>query len=303
MDKGKSTKIELFGVEFDNPLILASGVVGTTPKGLQSAVDAGAGGVVTKSLGLEARVGHNSPNVVEVDCGYLNAMGLPNPGADYFVQELGQKTVTAPVFASIFGETPEDFARLSRVVSPAVDGIELNLSCPHADKVGSAVGTDPRLVKEIVGTVAENTERPVLAKLTPNTSQLIEIGTAAESAGADGLVAINTVSGMAIDVNAKRPILGNVTGGLSGPAIHPVAVKAVYDLYDQLEIPIIGVGGVETVDSAIELILAGASAVQIGTAIATRGISIFSEIDRGIKDYLEKEELELGNTVGLAHRR
>lgn len=302
MGNRTGTSTELLGLKFTNPLFLASGVMGTTPGGLKSAVDAGAGGVVTKSLGLEARKGHSSPNVVGVDCGYLNAMGLPNPGVEYFTEELSKVDVGAPVFASIFGEDPDQFAKLTEIASGAADGIELNLSCPHAEKVGSAVGTDPDLVERIVSKAVDATDLPVLAKLTPNTDRIVDIGRAAESGGAAGVVAINTVSGMAIDVETRRPVLGNVTGGLSGRAIHPVAVKAVYDLYEGLSIPIIGVGGVETPETAVELILAGASALQIGTAVATCELSVFRDVDRGLAEYLSQEDLSLEDLVGLAHR-
>ncbi len=298
-----NTTTEVFGLRLENPLLLASGVVGTTPGGLKSAVGAGAGGVVTKSLGLEAREGHSSPNVVGVDCGYLNAMGLPNPGAEYFADELSGMDVGAPVFASIFAEDPDQFARLTEIVSPVADGIELNLSCPHAEKVGSAIGTDPELVEKIVSRVVSSTDLPVLAKLTPNTDRIVDIGRAAESGGADGVVAINTVAAMTIDIKTRRPILGNVTGGLSGRAIHPIAVKAVYDLYEGLSVPIVGVGGVETPETAIELILAGASALQIGTGVATRELSVFREVDEGLAEFIAEEGLELEEMVGLAHHK
>lgn len=297
----ESLNVELFGLELSSPLILASGVLGTTPGGLNSAIENGAGAVTTKSLGLQPREGHRSPNMVEVDCGYLNAMGLPNPGVEYFANELKAANLGAPVFGSIYGEDPSEFEKAAAILSPVVDGIELNLSCPHASRVGSAVGADPRMVEEITSAVCGTTEVPVLAKLTPNTSRLTEIGQAAQAGGASGVVAVNTVSGMVIDVKARTPILGNETGGLSGEAIHPVAVKAVFDLYETLSIPIIGVGGVSSAESAIELMLAGASGVQIGTGIATHGLSVFHHVNMGLRGYLRSEDLSLNELVGLAH--
>jgi len=303
LNEQKPINVDLFGLKLSSPLILASGVLGTTPGGLKSAIENGAGAVTTKSLGLRPRDGHQSPNMVEVDCGYLNAMGLPNPGVEYFATELDDVDLQAPVFGSIYGEDPGEFEKAAKILSPVVDGIELNLSCPHASRFGAAVGADPVMVEEITSAVCGVTEVPILAKLTPNTSRLTEIGKAAQAGGASGVVAINTVSGMAIDVKTQTPILGNKTGGLSGEAIHPVAVKAVFDLYKALSIPIVGVGGVSSTESAIELILAGASAVQIGTAIATHGLSVFNHVNVGLRSYLQSEDLSLNELVGLAHSR
>jgi len=295
------TKTRLFDLYLPDPTILASGVIGTTPGGLKLAIKNGAGGVTTKSLGINPRAGHNAPNVVGVDGGYLNAMGLPNPGVQYFKDELAGEHFDVPVFASIFGDSPEEFAEVARIISDSVDAIELNLSCPHAEKYGASVGSDPVMVERITSKVTAAVDLPVLAKLTPNTSILTEIGEAAESGGADGIVAINTVAGMTIDIKTRKPILGNKSGGLSGPAVHPVAVKAVYDLYEAVSVPIIGVGGVETGESAIELMLAGASAVQIGSGVGKKGISVFKKVNQGIAEYLNEEKLSLDQLVGLAH--
>ncbi|MFP4201766.1 MAG: dihydroorotate dehydrogenase [Candidatus Acetothermia bacterium] len=297
----ESLEIEVAGLKLENPLILASGVMGTTPGGLRRVGREGAGAAVTKSLGATPREGHSSPNVIRVDGGYLNAMGLPNPGVEEFADEMEEEAVDFPVIGSIYGGDPEEFRSVARKLAPSVDGIELNLSCPHAENLGAAVGSDPRLVEEVVGAVAQETEKPVFAKLTPNVSEITEIGKAAELGGADGVVAINTLPGMAIDVETGRPVLGNGSGGLSGPAIHPVAVKSVYDLYETLSIPIVGVGGVQSGEDVVELFLAGARAVQVGTAVADRDLSVFRELCSYLKKHLDSRDEKLGGLIGTAH--
>ncbi|MBS3788546.1 dihydroorotate dehydrogenase [Candidatus Bipolaricaulota bacterium] len=301
MVEDKSLEIELAGLQLANPLILASGIIGTTPGGLARVTREGAGGVTTKSLGPETREGHPAPNVVKVKAGYLNAMGLPNPGVEEFTRELGEVNLGATVFGSIFAHDSGEFRQVARVMQTKADALELNLSCPHAESLGAAIGARPTLVEEIVSAVVRDVDIPVFAKLTPNVSEITEIGKAAESAGADGVVAINTLPGMAIDVETKRPILGNSSGGLSGPAIHPVAVKSVYDLYEALTIPIIGVGGVESGEDLVEIMLAGANAVQIGTAIADRGMSVFQELNSYFSNYLESHQITIPELVGKAH--
>ncbi len=293
---------DLCGIELSNPVLLASGVMGTTPGGLRRVARAGAGGVTTKSLGLEARSGHRSPNVVEVSGGYLNAMGLPNPGVEEFAAELDGEALAVPVFGSIYGANPGKFSRAAEILAPEVDGLELNLSCPHAERLGAATGSDPKLVREIVSEVTRTVDVPVFAKLTPNVAEIVRIGEAAQEGGADGVVAINTLKAMAIDVKIKRPILGNGSGGLSGPAIHPVAVKSVYDLYENLSVPIIGVGGVRSLEDLVELILAGATAVQVGTAVADRGLGIFRELPFALSEYLSANGTTVPELVGEAHR-
>lgn len=302
MNNENSLHLSLAGVEVSNPLILASGVMGTTPGGLERVVQAGAGGVTTKSLGMNPRSGHSTPNIVEVSGGYLNAMGLPNPGVKEFKSELEGKEPEVPVFGSIYGEDAGEFERVARILAPDVDALELNLSCPHAEKLGAAIGSDPALVQEITSRTAGAVDIPVFAKLTPNVADIAKIGKAAEDGGADGVVAINTLKGMAIDVETGRPILGNKSGGFSGTPIHPVAVKSVYDLYEELSIPIIGVGGVSGLEDLLELILAGASAVQIGTAIVNEGLEVFANLSSELNEYLSSREANITELIGKAHR-
>lgn len=295
---------ELCGVPLDNPVILASGVLGSTGASLKRMASKGAGAVVTKSLGLEPREGHPGPNVCEVEGGLLNAMGLPNPGIDAFIDEMETaKRGGAPVIVSVFASTAEDFVDLStRAEEMGADAVELNLSCPHAEGYGAAIGSDPDLVENILSTVTPDLTVPAFAKLTPNVPDIAEIGEAAEAGGADGLVAINTLGpGMVIDVNTRKPVLGNGRGGLSGPAIHPVAVRCVYDLYDAVDIPIVGVGGIRDAETALQMILAGATAVQVGTALKNDD-DTFSEILRGLRSYLDEHDLTSVNDVrGTAH--
>lgn len=292
----------LFGYDLDSPTILASGILGATPRGMIPAIEAGAGAVTTKSLGLEPRKGHPNPCVVEVKGGYLNAMGLPNPGVSAYGKELKQTDFSAPVIGSIYGHDTDELRKAAEVLQPNVDILELNLSCPHAENLGAAVGSDPQLVEEIVEAVKGEVGAPVIAKLPPAVPDIAEIGLAAERGGADGIAAINTLPGMTIDIETRTPVLGNASGGLSGEAIHPVAVKAVYDLYSALSVPVIGLGGVAEGSDLVELILAGASAVGIGTAIAKKDLSVFSELNEFLLGYLNSTNSKLTDLIGAAHK-
>ncbi|MBT8507073.1 dihydroorotate dehydrogenase [Methanomicrobiaceae archaeon CYW5] len=256
--------VDVAGVRLNNHLILAAGVLGTTGASLARMLSLGAGGVVTKSIGPEPKTGHAGPCVAVLDGGVLNAMGLPNPSKD-FVGELDQ-LIGKPVIASIFGGTPEEFAEVATWFAGRVQALELNLSCPHAEGYGAAIGSDPEMVRECTR-AAKRTGLPVWVKLTPNVCSIADFGIAAEEGGADAVVAINTVKAMRISTGMRRPLLGNGMGGLSGPAIFPIAVRCVWELYEACDIPIIGCGGVATADNVAELMMAGASAVEIGSAI------------------------------------
>jgi len=295
----------LTGLELKNPTILAAGILGTTGASLcRAAREGGAGAVVTKSIGPMPKTGHPNPSMVRLDCGFLNAMGLPNPSYPGFLQELeiAKKDSGVPVIASIFGGTVAEFTEVAEGLLPGKpDVFELNVSCPHAEGYGAAVGTNPCLVEAITAAVKDVVNVPVWVKLTPNVSDITCVGTAAESGGADAVVAINTLKGMAIDIESGYPVLGNRSGGLSGKAVKPVAVKCVYDLYTALEIPIIGVGGVSSWQDAVEMMMAGASAVQIGSAVYDR-IDIFSEISIGIEAFLQRKGYSnVKRLIGLSH--
>ena len=294
-----SLSVDVGGLLLQNPVMLAAGILGTTGASLRRAALAGAGGVVTKSIGSDPREGHPGPTVVQVECGLLNAMGLPNPGFREFQKEIDvAKTSGVPVVASIFGSSAAEFARIARGLQP--DAFELNLSCPHAEKYGSELGRYPDLVEAVTGAVKASANVPVWVKLTPNTSDIVELGRAAQSGGADAVVAINTLKAMAIDIETGYPILGNKFGGLSGSAVKPVAVRCVYELASNLDIPVIGVGGVSSWEDAVEMMMAGAKAVQVGTALY-RGYEVFKEIADGLSSYLDRKSLgleDLGNMAG-----
>jgi dihydroorotate dehydrogenase (NAD+) catalytic subunit len=296
----------LTGLQLKNPTILAAGVLGTTGASLcRVAREGGAGAVVTKSIGPTPKTGHPNPSMVRLDCGFLNAMGLPNPSYPGFLQELeiAKKDSGVPVIASIFGGTAAEFTEVAEGLLPGKpDAFELNVSCPHAEGYGAAVGSNPCLVEAITAAVKDVVNKvPVWVKLTPNVSDITCIGTAAESGGADAVVAINTLKGMAIDIESAYPVLGNRSGGLSGKAVKPVAVKCVYDLYTALEIPVIGVGGISSWQDAVEMMMAGASAVQVGSAVYDR-VDIFSEISTGIETFLRRKGYSnVKRLIGLSH--
>lgn len=279
------------GVSLRNPTILAAGVLGLTSASLLNVWKAGAGAVVTKSVGIEARDGFKNPTVVDVGCGLINAMGLPNPGVEEFLEEirtLKQCNPQVRVIASIYGRSLKDFMRTVEVIAQTdVDAIELNVSCPHVKKMGMEVGQDPELLREIVQSVKSTVGCAVFTKLSPNTSNIQRLASVVEAAGGDAVVAVNTLRAMAINVETGRPILGNRVGGLSGPALKPVALRCVYEIAQTVSIPVIGCGGIMNWRDAIEYFYAGAHAVQIGSAIAYTDVTIFSEITKGIRAFLD----------------
>jgi dihydroorotate dehydrogenase (NAD+) catalytic subunit len=293
--------LTLTGLKLKNPLMLAAGIMGTTGGSLKRIAQAGAGALVTKSIGLEPKSGHSNPSMVEVDCGYLNAMGLPNPSYKNFQCEIDTaKEGGVPVIASIFGGCALDFSEIAGVIH--ADAFELNVSCPHAHGYGAEIGTDPNLVEDITSSVKNTVDVPVWVKLTPNVTNIKSIALAAQSGGADAVVAINTVRGMVIDIESGYPVLGNKFGGLSGRAIKPVAVKCVYDLYEALDIPVIGVGGISDWKDAVEFIMAGAQAVEIGSAVGNN-INVFNEISSGMETFLTQKRWTLEDIYGMAHKK
>ncbi len=300
-------KTSLAGLTLHNPTMLASGILGYSTETLESIVRGGAGAVVTKSIGPKPRQGYANPTVVQARCGLINAMGLPNPGIDEFVHEIREAKQVLNVFMiiSVYGYSEQDYATVAKkAVDAGADAVELNVSCPHVKETGSEIGQNPQVLKKVVKQVKAAVKRPVIVKLSPNVTGMVEIAGAAEEAGADALTLINTVRAMAIDVETGVPVLGNRVGGLSGPAVKPLALRCVYDVYDRVRVPIIGVGGITDWRDAVEFMLAGASAVQIGTAVATKGPRVFGVIARGIDDYLKRKGFKgVNDIVGLAHRR
>ena len=282
------------GITLDNHLLLAAGILGTTGSSLSRMLLMGAGGVVTKSIGPHPKEGHAGPCLVVLEDGLLNAMGLPNPSKE-FVDEIGS-LAGKPVIASIFGGTPEEFGEVAGWFAGKVAGFELNLSCPHAEGYGAAIGSDPKLVEACTRAVSK-TGIPTWVKLTPNVTDITAIGRAAEKGGAGALVAVNTLKAMRISTGLRRPVLGNRYGGLSGSAVFPVAVRCVYELYEAVKIPIIGCGGVSTADNVVEMMMAGAQAVEIGSAVHT-DVKVF-EIIR--KELYAKNGILPEEIVGCAH--
>ena len=257
---------DLAGLRLDNPTMLASGILGYTADTMETVEKNGAGAIVSKSIGLKPRRGYANPTVVQVSGGLVNAMGLPNPGISRFVGEIhhAKQVLNVPFVVSIYGFSAEEYAEVAgKAADAGADAVELNVSCPHVKETGSEIGQNPRILAHVVQKVKAAVKVPVFVKLSPNVTSLVEIGEAAVKAGADGLTATNTVRAIAIDVETKMPILGNKAGGLSGPAVKPIGLRSVYDLYERVKVPIIGCGGVTNWQDAVEYLLAGATAVQV----------------------------------------
>lgn len=300
------SSISLAGLKLRNPTVLASGILGYSAESLQRVVEGGAGAVVTKSVGVTPRTGYANPSVVQAKCGLINAIGLPNPGIDEYVNEiLYAKTVLqVPLIVSVFGYSADEYALVAqKAVEAGADAVELNVSCPHVKQTGSEIGQNPKILAEVVKKVKATVQKPVIVKLSPNVTDIVEIAKVAVKAGADVLTAINTLKAMAIDAETALPVLSNIRGGLSGPAIKPIALRCVYDIHEKVETPIIGCGGIMDWRDAVEFFLAGASAVQIGTAVALENPSVFKAINHGIEAYLKKKEYgSVKEIVGLSHR-
>lgn len=263
----------------------------------------GAGAIVTKSIGLEPRYGYPNPTIIELEYGFLNAMGLPNPGIDNFQEELKKlKKSNIPVIGSIFGSNVNEFVKLAEKMQQyKVDALELNLSCPHAKGYGLEIGSDKKLVKEITSIVKDSVRIPVFVKLSPNLTNIVEIANSAKEGNADAIIAINTLQAMKIDVELKMPVLSNKIGGYSGKAIKPIGIRCVYEISKNVDIPVIGVGGITNGEDAIEYFMAGASAVQIGSGIYYRGIDIFKIICDEIEKWMEKHNYnDLSEIIGVA---
>ncbi len=291
-------------IKLERPTILASGILGISLDVFNRIYQAGAGAVVTKSLSKEPWEGYPNPTIFSVKGdGWLNAVGLSNPGAPNFAKMI-EPNKDVPIIVSLVGSLEDDFEfMIKQFKNTKVLAYELNLSCPHVAKVGLEVGDDPELVKKIVKSVKSSTDVPVIAKVGLGTTYYLDTVDAACKAGIDAITAINTLRAMAIDVDTKRPILSNKIGGLSGTPIKPIAVRCVYEISSQHKIPIIGCGGISSWDDAIEFILAGASAVQIGSAVGDNWIQVFDDINKGISQYMQKNGFsKIEEMVGLAKK-
>ena len=296
--------INISDLKVKNPFFLASGILGTSIKLLRRVYEAGAGALVTKSIGRKERNGYNNPTIVESCGGYINAVGLSNPGIDEFYKELLQSNLESlPLIVSLFGAEPSEFSDMIKLLNNLdVKAYELNLSCPHAKGLGLEVCQDLELVKKIIRTVKRESTKPVFVKLSPMVTDIVNTSIVAEESGADALTIANTFKAMAIDIDTGRPILANKIGGLSGPAIKPIAIRCVYEIYEKVKIPIIGCGGAVNWQDIVEFFLAGASAIQIGTAIAYEGFNVFKNIENGIRNYMDLKGIRsLRDFVGKAH--
>ena len=286
--------VDIGGITLKNPVMTASGTFGYGRE-FESLVDLNRlGAIVVKGLSLKPSKGNPPPRIVETPCGMLNAIGLENVGIDAFEREKLPflKTLSTPTFVNIYGKSIDEYAELASRTD-AIDGIagiEVNISCPNVSAGGIAFGVDPEAAAKVVLAVRQKTTKPVMVKLSPNVTDIAEIARSAEAAGADSLSLINTITGMAIDIETRRPRLANVTGGLSGPAIRPVALRMVWQVAQCVKIPVIGIGGIMTAADALEFLIAGASAVQIGTAnFVNPGVA--TEIIEGIETFLREKEI------------
>ncbi|PYB68689.1 dihydroorotate dehydrogenase [Thermoplasma sp. Kam2015] len=291
------------GIRLENPLMLASGILDENGYTMLDVMKNGAAAVVTKSIGNEERNGYSTPIIVEYGDSLINAVGLSNPGIDSFAEEIRiAKRAGKPVIGSIFASDADGFTSLGlKMQEYGCDAVELNLSCPHVKGFGLEVGSDPDLVEDIVDEIKSKLKIPVFAKLSPNVSNILDIAKAAEKA--DAYVLINTVKSMKIDIRARSPVLTNIYGGLSGPAIKPVGIRYVYEVKKETGKEIIGVGGIASFEDAVEYIMAGASAVQIGTALYTRGKGIFRDIISQMNTFMDDEGFgRISDMVGVAIR-
>ena len=287
-----------------NPTMLASGIMDEDAGSMQRMIKSGAGAIVTKSIGIKPREGYPNPTVLEVECGLLNAMGLPNPGIEHYREEMKQlQQANTPIIGSIYGATAEEFITLAQTMEQyGAAAVELNMSCPHAKRYGSEVGCAPPLLQRITSSVKKQVDIPVFVKISPNVTNIIEIAQAAEKGNADAIVAINTVKAMKIDLETKIPILANKIGGYSGKAIKPIGIRCVYEIASHIDIPVIGVGGVTSGEDAIEYFLAGASAVQIGSAVYYRGPDVFKEVCKEIETWMKHHGYKkIAELIGAAH--
>ena len=265
-----SLQVDIGGLILRNPVMPASGTFGYGEEYAELVELGKIGAIVTKGLSLRPKTGNPTPRIAETPAGMLNAVGLQNVGIDCFVRDKLPflRSINTPVIANFFGNTLEEYGEVAKKLAdvPEVAAAELNISCPNVKQGGIVFGTDPKAAFEVISLVRKNYAKPLIVKLTPNITDITVMARAAVEAGADALSCINTLTGMSIDVHRRSPRLANVTGGLSGPAIRPVAVRMVYQVAQAVRVPIIGIGGIVEVEDALEFLIAGATAVQVGSA-------------------------------------
>jgi dihydroorotate dehydrogenase (NAD+) catalytic subunit len=287
--------VDIGGLKLHNPVMTASGTFGYARE-YGHYIDLNRlGGIIVKGLSLKPSKGNPPPRIVETDCGMLNAIGLENVGIDAFIKDKLPflTTLSPPIIANIYGKTVEEYALLAERMQPldAVKGLEVNISCPNVKEGGVAFGSDPKLAREVVKAVREKTTKHLMVKLSPNVSDIALMARVAEAAGADALSLINTLTGMAVDLSTRRSRLANVTGGLSGPAIKPVALRMVWQAARAVKIPIVGIGGIMNATDALEFMMVGATAIQVGTANFVNPGSTL-EIIEGMQKWLRREGID-----------
>lgn len=298
--------VNLCSIPLTNPTILASGILGTTKAFLKRVAENGAGAVTIKSISTEPREGHKNPTVITFEAGMLNAVGYSNPGVGAAAREFSNlQDINAPVIASVIGMQKGDFVRVVEGLSGSqFSAIEIPLSCPHTPGFGLLAGQGtPEATFAITAEVRKVTRLPIFVKLSPNIPEICTIAKAAEDAGANAITAVNSMGpGMIINIEAQRPVLSFKVGGVTGDALRPIAVRCVYDLYKAIKIPIIGVGGISTGRHAIEMMMAGASAVGIGTGVYYRGIDVFKKMCDEMTQWMEENGIDnVNKIVGVAH--
>ena len=297
-------KVDLCGVTLNNPVMTASGTFGSGAEYAEFVDLNKLGAVVTKGVANVPWPGNPTPRVAEVYGGMLNAVGLQNPGIDLFIQRdiPFLKKYDTKIMVNVCGHSTEEYIEVvERLRDQPVDLLEINISCPNVKEGGIAFGQDPKAVEAITKEMKKHAAQPVIMKLSPNVTDITEMARAAEAGGADGLSLINTITGMKIDIHRQKFVLANKTGGMSGPAIHPVAVRMVYQTAQAVKLPIVGMGGIMNAEDAIEMILAGATAVSVGTANFTNP-RVTEQIVDGIKAYMERYQVQdIKDLVGAVH--
>lgn len=281
--------VEIGSLKLRNPVMTASGTFGYGEEFSQYVDLEKIGAFVTKGLSLKPRAGNPTPRIVETPGGMLNAIGLQNVGIDAFIQKKVPflRSVNTPAIANFFGYTPDEYAELASRLDaiPEVAALEVNISCPNVKQGGIVFGTDPNCAASVVAACRAATQKTLIVKLSPNVTDIVEMAQACEAAGADALSVINTLTGMAIDLERRRPVLANATGGLSGPAIKPIALRMVWQVAKAVKVPVIGIGGIMSATDALEFMLAGATAVQVGTASFVNPAAA-QEIAEGMEQWL-----------------
>ena len=294
MDRPNRLSTTIAGIAMETPVLTASGTFGFGEEFADFVSLRRLGAVVVKGTTLKPRRGNDGVRMTETPAGMLNSIGLENPGVDFFLQTILPRLLPygMNVIVNISGSHAEEYGELAKLLDvPGVAGIELNVSCPNVKEGGILFGTSPDAVGAVVRAAKQNTKKPVILKLSPNVTDIVPIAQAAQRAGADALSLINTLLGMAIDIRTRRPVLGNITGGLSGPAVKPVALRLVWQTARVVQIPIIGMGGIMTAEDAIEFFLAGASAVAVGTANFVDP-AVTEKIIQGIEAYLVRYQVD-----------